>query len=113
VHDISNTGATAFVEPMATIDLGNELREAVIEEHHEVERILGELSAAVGAEEDSISKDLKLIAEIDLALAKAKYAERFRAVEPLISGIKSGDGATGGESRIIRLINARHSSLEK
>ncbi len=37
MHDISNTGATAFVEPLVTIDLGNELRELVIEEQHEIE----------------------------------------------------------------------------
>ena len=79
VHDISNTGATAFVEPMVTVDLGNELREVVIEEQHEVERILGALSAGIGEEEVTISRNLKLVAEIDLALAKARYADRFRA----------------------------------
>ena len=83
VHDISNTGATAFVEPLVTIDLGNELRELVIEEQHEIERILSALSSAVGAEEVALLLNLKLVAEIDFALAKAKFAERFHAVEPL------------------------------
>jgi DNA mismatch repair protein MutS2 len=82
IHDISNTGATAFVEPMSTVDLGNELREMVIEEQREVERILAALSAAIGAEEASISLNLKLVGEIDLALAKARYADQARAVEP-------------------------------
>jgi DNA mismatch repair protein MutS2 len=112
VHDISNTGATAFVEPMATIDLGNELREAVIEEQHEVERILGALSAAVGAEEGAISQNLKLVAELDLALAKARFADRCKAAEPLISGVKTADGNPGTENRILRLMNARHPLLK-
>jgi DNA mismatch repair protein MutS2 len=112
VHDISNTGATAFVEPMVTIDLGNELREAVIEEQHEVERILGELSAAVGEEEAAISQNLKLVAEIDLALAKARFADRFKATEPLISGVKTTEGNPGTENRILRLMNARHPLLK-
>ena len=67
------------------MDMGNELREAVIEEQHEVERILASLSAAVGEEETAIPLICELVAEIDLAIAKAKYADRFHAVEPLIS----------------------------
>jgi DNA mismatch repair protein MutS2 len=103
VHDISNTGATAFVEPMATVDLGNELREMVIEEQREIERILGALSASIGAEESAVSLDLRLIAEIDLVLAKARFADRFKAVEPAIC-------EDGG--RELRLINARHPLLK-
>jgi len=72
VHDISNTGATAFVEPIVTVDLGNELREAVIEEQREVERILGALSAAIGAEETAIIRNLHLVAEIDLATGQGQ-----------------------------------------
>ncbi len=112
VHDISNTGATVFVEPMTTVDMGNELKEAVIEEQHEVERILGELSAAVGEVEADIIRDLKLIAEIDLALAKARYADRFRAVEPLVWGTDGGSEGTSDNPRILRLIKARHPLLK-
>ncbi len=110
VHDISNTGATAFVEPLATVDLGNELRELVIEEQHEIERILIALSTAVGQEEVSIALNLKLIAEIDLALAKAKFADRYHAVEPIITGVKGEDGKI--TSRLLRLKNARHPLLK-
>ena len=110
VHDISNTGATAFVEPMATIDLGNELRELVIEEQHEIERILAALSNRVGAEEVTLSLNLKLVAEIDLALAKAHFADRFHATEPIITGVKGPDGLV--TPRLLRLKNARHPLLK-
>ena len=84
VHDISNTGATVFVEPTATVGLGNALRELVIEERHEIERILGVLSAEVGAHSAEISRSIALAAELDLALAKARYAKRIKAAEPVI-----------------------------
>ncbi|HSW58258.1 MAG TPA: endonuclease MutS2 [Dehalococcoidales bacterium] len=112
VHDISNTGATAFVEPLVTIDMGNELREMVIAEQHEVERILGMLSAAVGDEEAVILMNLKLAAEIDLDLAKARFAHRFHAVEPLLSGLQREEEYPGPKHRVIRLVNARHPLLQ-
>jgi DNA mismatch repair protein MutS2 len=105
VHDISNTGATAYVEPMSTVDMGNELREMVIEEQREVERILSALSLGVAEEEVSITLNLKVIAELDLELAKARYAERQRATEPQIS-------ADTDTERMIRLKNARHPLLK-
>jgi DNA mismatch repair protein MutS2 len=110
VHDISNTGATAFIEPMATVDLGNELRELVIEEQHEVERILTSLSSGVGSEEVTISLNLKLVGEIDLALAKARFADRFHAVEPIITGVKGEEGMI--TPRLLSLKNARHPLLK-
>jgi DNA mismatch repair protein MutS2 len=112
VHDISNTGATAFVEPLATIDLGNELREMVIEEQREVERIISALSAEVGAEAESIVLDLTVTAEIDLIIAKARYAVRVKAAEPILIR-NTGSGDTGrSQNRILKLINARHPLLK-
>jgi DNA mismatch repair protein MutS2 len=101
VHDISNTGATVFIEPWTTVEMGNELRELVIEEQREVEKILLELSADVGAHEAEISQGVELLAEIDLILAKARFARKFKSTEPLIT--------TGGG---LRLINARHPLLK-
>ncbi len=112
VHDISNTGATAFVEPLVTIDMGNELRELVIQEQHEIDRILGALSSAVGAEEVTLGLNLKLVAEIDFALAKARFADRFHAVEPLLSGTKFVKDYPAPVDRVMRLVNARHPLLK-
>ena len=49
VHDVSSSGATVFVEPLAAVELGNAWREARLAERREVERILRRLSALVGA----------------------------------------------------------------
>ena len=112
VHDVSNTGATLFIEPWTTLDMGNELRELVMEEKHEIERILGTLSSEAGAHEGEISRNVELIAEIDLALAKARYAREVRATEPLIVAAGRDAEADGdGSSGVLRLLEARHPLL--
>ena len=104
VHDVSDSGATVLIEPWTTIDLGNELRQITAAERQEVERILTALSAQVGAGEEALSSDVALVAEIDLALAKARYAQETRAAEPTIA---SG-GSTGA---VLSLLEARHPLL--
>ena len=103
VHDISNTGATVFMEPTATVGLGNALRELAIEERREVERILGLLTAEVGAHSDDILYSIDRAGELDLVLAKARYARRIKATEP--------DILPDNGPRFIKLVNARHPLL--
>ncbi len=112
VHDISNTGATVFVEPTVTVGLGNALRELVIEERREVERILGMLSAEVGEHSDEIQDSIMLAAELDLVLAKARYALKMKASEPAII-MPDGENAETrkNENRFLRLLDARHPLL--
>jgi DNA mismatch repair protein MutS2 len=112
VHDLSNTGATAFVEPWATVEQGNVLRQLVTEEQHEVERILRELSVEVGAHEAEICHDIALAADIDVALAKARYADYAKASEPLLNGCVDDAGTTADAGPgILKLIEARHPLL--
>jgi DNA mismatch repair protein MutS2 len=113
VHDVSNTGATLFIEPWETVDMGNDLRQLVIEERLEMERILADLSSQIGSQAGMISRDINLIAELDLALAKARYAYNADAVEPLINGYGSDDENIEADGQIIRLVKARHPLLKK
>ncbi len=105
VHDISNTGATVFIEPMETIESGNELRQCEIEEKQEIERILVSLSAAAGAAAEQISRNIEILGELDLLLAKALYAGKMRAIEPEIAA-ESDSG-----KHVLNLVNARHPLL--
>jgi DNA mismatch repair protein MutS2 len=111
VHDISNTGATVFVEPWATVEMGNQLRELTLGEEQEVERILRDLSTQVGVHSAEISRNVALVAEIELALAKARYAGKVNATEPIIaaSGEDSPDDTT--KTNRLCLIGARHPLL--
>lgn len=105
VHDVSNTGATAFIEPFETIDMGNELRELINEEKREITRIMMELSREIGANADEITKNMEISARLDLIFAKAKYARRTRANELQI--IDSHAAAPSA----LNLIDARHPLL--
>ena len=104
VHDVSNTGATVFIEPLEIIESGNDLRQFEVQERQEIERILAALSALVGAAAEDIRLNIEILARLDLALAKAYYAEKTGAIEPEI--------ATGEDGRFLRLVKARHPLLK-
>ncbi len=75
VHDVSSSGATVFIEPLAVVDLGNKWRELQIEEQREVERILRRLSGLAGAAAPTLSENVEVLAEVDLLMASARLAE--------------------------------------
>jgi len=109
-HDVSNTGATVFVEPWSTMELGNTVRELVNEEKREVDRILRMLSAEVGRHEAELSSSIERMAELDLALAKARYARAVKACEPVLNDI-NGLKNEGADAAVVKLIEARHPLL--
>jgi len=104
VHDQSASGATVFIEPLSTVELNNKHRELQVREQHEVDRILGQLSLLVAEEAEPISWCIEALAELDLILAKAKYADDIDAIEPAID---QSSRAT------LRLIQARHPLLDR
>ncbi len=111
VHDVSSSGATIFLEPLAIVDLGNTWRELQLEEEREVERVLRRLSAAVGAAADAITGDVEGLAEIDLALAKARLADDMGAHElPHEDASQSWLVAAPAP---LNLVNARHPLLTR
>jgi len=81
VHDVSSSGATVWVEPLAVVDLANRWREAQLEEEREVERILRALSGDVGHVADAIAVDVEVLALLDLLLAKARLGDEIGAPE--------------------------------
>jgi DNA mismatch repair protein MutS2 len=88
VHDQSSTGATLFVEPLAVVELNNTFRELQLAERDEVRRILAALSEQVGALAGEIVPGVAALAELDLAFAKAKYAEACHGSEPILHPTK-------------------------
>ncbi len=101
IHDQSASGATLFVEPMAVVEINNDLRRKEAEEEQEIERILGELSLEVQAAAPMLQKNLALLAQLDLAMAKGKLSYLQKATAPLIN-----------ESGYLHLKNARHPLLQ-
>ena len=95
VHDQSGTGATLFIEPMAVVNLNNDMKRYMAEEKEEMERILRQLTANVGAEAVGILASLDILTELDVICARAYLAHEQHAVRPqmLLSGkveIKQG-----------------------
>jgi DNA mismatch repair protein MutS2 len=82
VHDTSSSGQTLFIEPLAALDANNRLRTLRIEEEREVGRVLQELSRRVGAEEAAVERNLDILAELDLLVAKAEVARAMDASAP-------------------------------
>lgn len=81
VHGVSASGATVFLEPLETVEMGNRWRELIAQEEREVARILRALSEKVGQRAGEIDAALEAIAQIDLALAKARLGEEMKAQE--------------------------------
>jgi len=82
VHDVSSSGATTFIEPLAVVELNNEIRELEIEEQKEIERVLMELSQFVSQSVDPIKTNQEAIAYLDFVFAKAKLAIDLDASKP-------------------------------
>lgn len=82
VHDTSSSGQTLFIEPLAALDSNNRVRTLRLEEEHEVRRILEELSRNVGSHADAIERNIEMLAQIDLLVAKANVARAMDAIEP-------------------------------
>ena len=79
VHDRSKGGATVFIEPQLVVDMNNKLREFELEEQAEIERILAELSAEVGAVAEAIRENQEYLILLDFYFAKGNLACDMRA----------------------------------
>ncbi len=113
VHDVSNTGASVFMEPWATVEMGNTWRELQVEEGREVQRILLSLSRKVGAQQEVISQNVDLLAELDLAMAKARYADKYRASIAKLTLIEADPANQTDRNKVtLRLVSARHPLLK-
>ena len=88
IHDISSSGSTVFVEPIAIFDMNNELNTLKNDEAQEIERILQKLSALFIDIIDNIENNSNVIGLIDFIFAKAKYSNSIDATEPVISNDK-------------------------
>ncbi|MEX2374268.1 MAG: endonuclease MutS2, partial [Dehalococcoidia bacterium] len=108
VHDTSASGQTVYVEPLAVVDLANRWRELQVQERHEVERILRELSSAVGSASDDLVDAVQRLGQVDLAQAKARLADELDATA---LAQRTRVGWVAEMPAELRLVNARHPLL--
>ena len=101
VHDISSSGATVFIEPIAVFDLNNELSNLRIEENLEIEKILQNLSGLLYPYTKELENNVELIGKLDFIFAKSRYSLDLHCTTPEIN-----------TEKFLNLKNARHPLIE-
>ncbi|KAF0249229.1 MAG: DNA mismatch repair protein MutS2 [bacterium] len=101
VHAMSSSGATAFVEPISTIEENNEMVRLKELEEAEVTKILFSLSEQLRKELPGLKSLVKALCELDVVIAKANFARDYNCIRPHMN--------TQGE---LSLASARHPLLE-
>lgn len=82
VHDSSASGLTVFVEPLAVVELTNNVRLKEADIEHEIERLLAELSALAHGSHAQLDETSSALVELDFIAARARLAQRYRGVHP-------------------------------
>ncbi|MDA8079385.1 MAG: endonuclease MutS2 [Nitrospiraceae bacterium] len=100
VHDVSKSGETAFMEPLAIINLANELENLIAEQKAEEIRILRDISARVRGEADGIAREFSILVDLDALACIAYFSGPLSMSIPEIN-----------ESGMLRLVQARHPLL--
>ncbi len=100
VHDVSASGRSFYVEPEQIVPLNNRIREVKSLIHAEIVRILVGFTNFIKSGIEEFIKSENLVAEIDFHFAKARYANKIKAVEPALMSDK-----------IIKLEEMRHPLL--
>ena len=101
VHDQSSSGATLFIEPMAAVEMGNELKQWELKEQQEIARILAALSAEAAPYAAAIAETQDQLAELDFIFAKGLLSRRFFCVSPKMNN----------EGRL-KIIRGRHPLID-
>lgn len=102
VHDQSSTGATLFIEPMAAVEMGNELKTWAAKEKQEIERILAALSAEIAPYADQLRETVETLAELDYIFAKGMLSREMNAVSPKLN-----------QNGYINIIRGRHLLIDR
>ncbi len=83
IHDQSQTKATLFLEPLAIVEHNNALNLLHNREKREEEAVLRRLTDLVRNHLEEIRLTLATLGELDAIQAKVRFAEEFRAREPI------------------------------
>ena len=102
VHDISASGATIFIEPMAVVNSNNEIKELKVKEEQEIEKILKNLTELVLSIVDELKTNVELLSQIDFIFAKAFLSLDIKGVCPILNNKK-----------YIKIKKGRHPLIDK
>lgn len=100
IHDTSSSGSTVYIEPMAVFEINNSINNLMVEEQHEIEVILNNLSGQLYPIAGFLNQDINLIGKLDFISAKAKYSIAHDCTCPNID-------------EFVELKSARHPLIDK
>lgn len=102
LHERSGSGASFFIEPMAAIELNNDLADLLIQEREEIARIMRVISQLLFDRQDDILGGVSVAAEIDALQACALFQETIRGTRPLFTA-----------DRRLEILSGRHPLLDE
>ena len=100
VHDVSNSGETAFMEPLEIISLANELENLAADERAEEIRIVRQICDWIREDAEQMLEQFEALVRLDILNCIARISDRLRCETPVIS-----------QSPCIALKSARHPIL--
>ncbi|HWR57455.1 MAG TPA: hypothetical protein VN328_01085, partial [Thermodesulfovibrionales bacterium] len=85
VHDVSRSGETAFIEPLAIIGLSNELENLIAEQKAEEMRILRDICSRIRKSADEMDIEIRILVYLDLLNCIAQFADELKMLSPVIN----------------------------
>ncbi|MBX3074958.1 endonuclease MutS2 [Candidatus Obscuribacterales bacterium] len=85
VHDASQSGLTAYVEPLSVVEPTNKIRIKEAEIEREIERITAELCKLAYQHIDALISSFETLTALDVILAKARLALKYKGIRPELS----------------------------
>lgn len=101
IHDESGSAGTLFIEPSETIELGNALREAQVDEERESLRVLRELTDQSRPDLPAVRDSVEMCVAVDDLVARARYAVAIAGEMPEVAAAPAK----------LRILNGRHPLL--
>ena len=102
IHDISSSGSTVYIEPLAIFEINNEINNLKIEENIEIEKVLQNLSILLYKYTNELKNNVILIGKLDVLSAKVLYSKSIDGIKPTLN-----------TQKYINLIAARHPLIDK
>jgi DNA mismatch repair protein MutS2 len=100
VHDVSNTGETAFMEPLEIIGLANELENLAADERAEEIRVVRQICDWIREDADQMLEQFQALVRLDVLNCIAELSDTLRCETPIIS-----------DTQRLELKSARHPIL--
>ena len=104
VHDVSDSGATVFVEPINVVELGNAVIELQLSIDREETNILRKLSLAISDLKTTLQHSIDTYVDIDFAFAKGYMAIHFDSCRPTFT--------ESGANPKFQMLKMKHPLLE-